>query len=347
MSKILYCGQEIYLSAGESVLNGLLRSGVSVPNSCRSGVCQSCLLRCGSGRVPEKAQAGLRDTLKTQGYFLACCCHPSEDLEIQPASRSLQAWVRIIGLEFLSETVLRVLLRAAENIEYKAGQFVTLIREDGLARSYSVASLPDEGHLELHVRRIAGGLMSGWLHEDAQLNTPLRIQGPSGNCFYVPGTPEQSMLLAGTGTGLAPLYGILRDALSNGHTGPIRLFHGAVDPTGLYLTTELEELADRHSNFEYIPVVLKGEAAANIRVGQLDQVILSQIPALAGWKGYLCGDPGLVNSLRKKLFLSGMRSKDIYADPFIPSAGTEVPIATDSSRGLLAARAAVSGGTAQ
>ena len=38
----------------------------------------------------------------------------------------------------------------------------------GLTRSYSLASLPREGTLELHVRRIPGGSMSGWLFDRAK-----------------------------------------------------------------------------------------------------------------------------------------------------------------------------------
>src|ERR1019366_6954129 len=123
--------------------------------------------------------------------------------------------------------------------EYRAGQFVSLFREDGLARSYSLASLPGEGALELHVRKIPGGAMSGWLYSQAlhsqalhsqsldraqpgaQSGVPVWIQGPSGNCFYVPGKADEPLLLAGAGTGLAPLYGIARDALQQGHSGPI------------------------------------------------------------------------------------------------------------------------------
>jgi hypothetical protein len=55
-------------------------------------------------------------------------------------------------------------------------------------------------------------------------------------------------------------------------------------------------------------------------VGELDKCILSKFKTLAGWKGYVCGDPALVNLLRKKLFLAGMASKAIYADAFVPSA---------------------------
>ncbi len=69
--------------------------------------------------------------------------------------------------------------------------------------------------------------------------------------------------------------------------------------------------------------VLGGEAAGDageIEVGPLERCILGRFPSLAGWKGYICGDPPLVNSLRKKLFFAGMASKAMYSDAFVPSA---------------------------
>ena len=62
--------------------------------------------------------------------------------------------------------------------------------------------------------------MSGWLGTEARPGEAVRLQGPVGECFYVPGQPEQPLLLAGTGTGLAPLYGIVRDALAAGPHRP-------------------------------------------------------------------------------------------------------------------------------
>jgi NAD(P)H-flavin reductase len=180
--------------------------------------------------------------------------------------------------------------------------------------------LPEEGELELHVRRIAGGRMSGWLHDEARVGDRVAVLGPSGDCFYVPGNPEQPLLLAGTGTGLAPLYGILRDALKHGHCGPIQLFHGALHAGGLYLVDELRRLVHRHSQVEYTPAILNGPEAAGMSVGPIDQVVLKRFPKLNGWRGYVCGDPALVQLLKKKLFLSGMASREIYADAFLPAA---------------------------
>ena len=319
MATVHYGELSFAADRGESVLDCLLRNGVPISHSCKAGACQSCLVR-GRGHVPESAQRGLKETLRAQGYFLACSLRPVEDIAVSPAGPGSRVEARISGLDSMNDTVMRVRLRTDTTLDYYAGQFVTVFRDDGLARSYSLASLPHENELELHVRKIPGGAMSEWLHHLAAPDTPLWLQGPSGNCFYTPGNNDEPLLLAGTGTGLAPLYGVLRDALLQGHRGPVWLFHGALTPAGLYLTEELAELCAAHPNFHYVRSVLREGDDTEVEVGDLDKCILSRFPSLKGWKGYVCGDPALVNSLRRKLFLAGMASKAIYADAFVPSA---------------------------
>lgn len=318
MTRVKHEGQWYGLDAGESVLDGLLRRGVDVPHSCRAGACQSCLMRAERGQVPAKAQVGLKETLKARGYFLACACHAEGELEVAGAGAELRMPARITALERLSDSVLCVRLRPEGAFEYRPGQYVSLLR-DGLARSYSLASQPHEDTLALHVRRIAGGRMSGWLFDEARPGDTLELQGPAGDCFYVPGRPEQPLLLAGTGTGLAPLYGILQDALARGHTGPIWFFHGALEASGLYLVDELRALQARYPRLQYRPCVLRGQERVGVTVGALDAVIKEACPRPAGGRAFLCGDPALVLSLRKKLFLAGLALKDVHADAFLPS----------------------------
>ena len=317
MAKIRYAGEEYEPGPGETVLDCLLRNGVSASYSCRSGVCQSCLVKGSQGTIPERAQAGVKDTLRAQGYFLACSCVPEGDLTVSQGEDQ-RVPARITGIENLGSNVLRVRMKAANGFDYRAGQYVSLFREDGLARSYSLASLPAERELEMHVRLIPGGAMSQWLGQEARGGTRVALQGPSGNCFYLAGKPDEQLLLAGTGTGLAPLYGIARDALSQGHQGPVWLFHGALNPEGLYLQQELLALSERYANFHYVRAVLHG-GGEGMETSALDACILGKIPKLDGWKAYLCGDPALVNLLRKKVFLAGAASRSIYADAFLPS----------------------------
>lgn len=316
MPVLRYAGAAYEAAPGETVLEALERQGVAVSSSCRAGACQSCMLRAACGDVPAAAQAGLKATLVEQGYFLACVCRPVGDLVLEEAG-GLEVAGRIAALEPLTETVLRVRVATEISLEYRAGQYVLLRRADGLARSYSLASLPGDELLEMHVRRAPGGQMSGWLFDGARVGDAVSVRGPAGDCFYTAGDLDQALLLAGTGTGLAPLAGICRDAVRQGHRGPIHLFHGAVRPEGLYLQEELGGLVREFGNVSYTPVVLEGGEGAGVATGALDRVIAAAHPKLGGWRGFVCGDPGVVRLLKKKLFLAGMGSREIFADAFV------------------------------
>lgn len=319
MPSVTWAGRSHQLAAGETVLDGLLRNGIEVAHACKAGSCGSCMLRAVAGEIAPRAQAGLKDSWKTRGYFLSCMCVPEASLELAEVGAEARIPAQLTAVDHLSDDVLRIRLLPERAFEFRAGQYLTLIRDSGLARSYSLASLPNERELELHVRLIPHGRMSTWLSQPETIGSNVQLQGPSGECFYIPGREEQPLLLAGTGTGLAPLWGIVHDALQQGHTGPIHLFHGALRPGGLYLREQLEALAASRSHFSYTPTVLNGPEEGRISVGAIDSIIGTTYPKLVGWRGFVCGDPTLVRSLKRKLFLAGIAMGDIYSDAFLPS----------------------------
>ena len=320
MYQILFQGERCSAKEGETVLDCLVRHGLHVAHSCKSGVCQSCILRVVDGTVPARAQAGLRDTLRAQGYALACSLVPESDVEIALIdAKLLRTPARIERIVPLNPTVMRVGVSPEKPIEARAGQYLNLVRSDGLVRSYSIASVPEEDDLiEFHVAAVPGGRMSGWIHCGEAHGADIELQGPAGNCFYVGGAPDQPLFLAGTGTGLAPLFGIVRDALRQGHAGPIHLFHGSVRPAGLYLVDTLRAMQARHGNLRYYACVLEG-GDGDIVTRPIDQFALETIPDLAQHKVYLCGHPDFVRMMQRKTFLAGASMSDIYADAFLPS----------------------------
>jgi NAD(P)H-flavin reductase/ferredoxin len=325
MPTISYNDRQFPLAPNETVLDALTRNDVAVPHSCKAGACQSCLVRATAGAAPAHAQQGLKPSLRAQGYFLACQAKPTADLTVAPADGVLTRAPAVVRrVDKLGANVARVILKCDANFDYRPGQFLHLVRPaDGLSRSYSLASFgPDRhDHLELHVRKIAGGAMSTWLHDDVAPGESVEIHGPAGDCFYTPGQPDQPLLLVGTGTGLAPLYAIAHDALHQGHTGPIHLYHGAVDANGLYHVDELRALAAQYPNVAYVPCVMNATDPqdASLRVGDLQQTVLADHPKLAGFRIFLCGHPTLVQSLRKRCFLAGAKMKDISSDAFVPT----------------------------
>lgn len=319
--KIQFQDESLGLDAGESVLECLERHGHAIPNSCRSGICQSCMMKAEAGDVPEVAQRGLPAAQIESGYFFSCMCRPADDLAVRKADDLPCFTGSITTIEALSETVLGVGIRCAELADCRAGQFVNLIHPEGAVRSYSVARPPGpSGDLYLHVARMPQGVMSGWLHDVAQPGTEITLMGPMGSCCYAPDRAEQPLLLAGTGTGLAPLIGIALDALAQDHQGAIHLFHGSLYEDGLYLREVLRDLAAAHPQFHYYPCVLNAPASEGVTVGAIDAFIGETLPDLKGWRVYLCGPDALVKQLHRKTFLSGVSLGEIFADSFLPAA---------------------------
>ncbi|RME86680.1 MAG: oxygenase [Zetaproteobacteria bacterium] len=318
MPIIRFEGKDYACQEGESVLECLERHGVLLPSGCRAGACQTCMVRALSGTPPKEAQQGLKDTLAAQGYFLACIARPTEDLEIGLGKEEPVWQARVAERRMLNAQVLGLWLDKPEGFDYYAGQFINLRHPDGIVRSYSLASLPEEERLELHVKRVPGGKMSNWLHDAVAEGDVLSFQGPAGDSFYLPGNPAQPLLLAGSGTGLAPLYGIARAALAAGHTGEIHLFHGSLRREGLYYQDELRALDRAHPNFHYHPVVLEGEPPEGGAVADLKTHPFEAVGGdLSGWRVFLCGDPELVEAMKKQAFLAGAPMKAIYSDPFV------------------------------
>jgi ferredoxin-NADP reductase/ferredoxin len=318
MTNIQYGKHSYSLDKEQSVLDCLVEHGAPVPFSCKSGVCQTCLMRAVRGTPPAPSQKGLKDSLRLQNYFLACICHPTEDIEAAlPHEVSSSAPATVKALEPLNGEILHVALECHAPLDYRPGQFINLFRDPMLGRSYSLASVPQQDeHLHLHVRKLPQGKVSGWIHEQLRTGQTVEIRGPSGDCFYVPGRPAQEIVLIGTGSGLAPLYGILRDALNRGHTGPIRLFHGSRNRAGLYLTGELRDLAREYSNFDYLPCVSGEEPAPGLAAGRAHEVAFREVADFRNKRLFLCGHPEMVSAAKKRAFLAGASMKDIYADPF-------------------------------
>jgi CDP-4-dehydro-6-deoxyglucose reductase, E3 len=316
-------GRSFELLPGETVLEGLERQGCDVPAFCRQGVCQTCLVKARRGAVPPAAQSGLKDGQRLQSLFLACVCQPSEDLELERYGSAAQFASRVLRVEPLTESVLRVFLAAPPGFEYRAGQYLQLARpSDGQMRAYSIASLPG-AELELHVALMPGGVLSGWLRQAA--GEPVSVRGPFGECFHLEEERDRPLCLAGNGTGLAPLLGVLRAALAAGQRAPIRLYHGSPRREGLYLWAELEALARSVPRLRVVGSLLEapGSAAASpegrceLRVVPLDQAVLADTPASSQERVYLCGNPELVRKLQKKLYLAGVPLARIHADAFV------------------------------
>ncbi|NIF17046.1 iron-sulfur-binding ferredoxin reductase [Pantoea sp. Cy-639] len=285
-----------------NLLDALNEAGLNVPYSCRAGSCHACLVRCLDGlpldAKPEALEAGKRE----QGWRLACQCAISGDLRValfDPRQDGVPA--KVSELDWFAD-VLRLRLLPERPLRYQAGQHLVLWNGE-IARPYSLASLPDEDvFLEFHIDCRRTGAFCDRARQ-LKVGDELRLGELRGGALhYDPDWQARPLWLLAAGTGLAPLWGILREALRQGHQGEIKVLHVAHAPVGHYLGEALQSLP--------------GVTVELVLVDQLEDALSGLRPSARQTMVLLCGAPATVERLARRLFIAGVPRNQVLADVF-------------------------------
>ncbi|SOY67197.1 Ferredoxin:Oxidoreductase FAD/NAD(P)-binding:Oxidoreductase FAD-binding region [Cupriavidus taiwanensis] len=135
---------------------------------------------------------------------------------------------------------------------FEPGQFITLeleIEGDTINRCYTVSSSPARPHtLSITVKRVPGGKVSNWLHDNLRPGTPIRVLGPAGE-FTCARHPARKYLFLSAGSGITPLMSMSRAHHDLGEDRDIMFVHSARTPDDIIFARELDLIASNHANF--------------------------------------------------------------------------------------------------
>ncbi|MBG6099261.1 FAD-binding oxidoreductase [Nocardioides luteus] len=326
---ISVAGRRVECAEDQSILEAFLRAGIWMPNSCNQGTCGTCKLQVVCGEVDHRESP--LDTLTAEeraaGLALACQARPLAETEVALRGsetgrtthvlRDLTATV--VAVEEIARDTRRVLLGLEEPLAFSAGQYVELLVPDtSERRPYSLANTAEEDKvLELHVRRVPGGVASEWLFGPVAVGDRVEVRGPLGD-FHVPDADHdegEPMVLIGGGTGLAPLLGIARTALDRHPKRLMVLYHGVRNEADLYDTDRLEELVIRYPGFSFV-TVLSRESVPGHRNGYAPDAFVEDVASARGWSGWLCGPPPMVEAGVKAFKRRRMAPRLIHREKF-------------------------------
>jgi len=207
----------------------------------------------------------------------------------------------------------------AEGFEFTPGQFISLVAEhDGreITRAYSLASAPRGHRFDLCLNRVPGGFFSNYLC-DLQEGGAIRFQGPLG--FFTLRQPRRDSLFIATGTGIAPIRGMLEwlFAEEERHRGrEFWLIFGVRHRAGLYYHEEWEELARRHPNFHYLPTLSREGAEWTGLRGHVQEHVRALAARHLDRHAYICGLKAMVDANRALLKELGWERKSIVYERY-------------------------------
>lgn len=211
-------------------------------------------------------------------------------------------------------TVLRV--RTDEPIPYVAGQSLS-VEHRGVRprewRLYTPANAPGSSEIELHVRLISGGAVSGSLVLAAAPGQQVRLGAPFGR-LVVDTSSDRPLLLVAGGTGLAPMRAIVDQLAAAGRRRPTHLYFGVRTAREAYDTAALDELERRHDWLSVVTAV-----SDDSRWPGRSGVIGRAVTADGDWSAaevLVCGSPPMVEATVKLLVEAGVPDRQITFEEF-------------------------------
>lgn len=204
-------------------------------------------------------------------------------------------------------------LDAPSPFSYRAGQFVT-VRACGTLRSYSMSSSPDtDDELMVTVKRVAGGLVSNWMHDHLVPGDVIEVTFPAG-VFCLRETPAP-LLAFGAGSGITPILSLAKSALAT--TGRrVRVLAANRDAGSVIFASALAGLAGRY------PSRLEVRHHLDIKTGFVtERQVRDFVDRDRAAHFYLCGPAPFMDLVQRALLAHGADSGQIFAERFEQAPG--------------------------
>jgi ferredoxin-NADP reductase len=210
-------------------------------------------------------------------------------------------------------------------LRYAPGQFLTLELEiDGqrINRCYTLSSTPTRPDtVSITVKRVPGGPVSNWLHDNLKAGDRLRVLGPAGefSCFMQPLRPQRKLLLLSAGSGITPLMSMARALHDLAYDADIVFVHSARTPADIIFAQELELIARNHPHFRLGFVCeRRGEHPAWAGFnGYLNPSVLQNVaPDFAERDVFTCGPAPYMAAVRTMLRDSGYDMTHYHEESF-------------------------------
>jgi ferredoxin-NADP reductase len=188
-------------------------------------------------------------------------------------------------------------------------------------RPYSIASAPeDRDNIELAIEKLATGEVSPFFHEVAQAGDEVELRGPIGGHFVWQNADGGPVMLAGAGSGVAPLMSMIRHHARQRSRAPMLLLLSARSWEDVIFRDELLALDREQGAFKLVLTItregLRREGDYGRRVdAQMISEVLQQIPSPLQ-RAFICGSNPFVTVASEAMIGAGVEPRSIRTERY-------------------------------
>ena len=213
-----------------------------------------------------------------------------------------------------------------KKIKYQAGQYLTIsirINNRRYIRPYSFSSSPSvDSYLEITIKRVPEGIVSNYIYDHIKVGDSIEAMQPMGD-FTLPEKDFTSIFLWGVGSGITPLFSLIKFILNTNPNFKVNLIYGNRNKESTMFYEQLSNLEELykdslkvshfHSQLNYdenLLGIFKGRINPNSILDRINkEELLSSVH-------FICGPIGLKEALKETLKNYNIANENIFTEDF-------------------------------
>ncbi len=249
--------------------------------------------------------------------------------------------LNVLSVEKNTPDSVVVTLEKMPDLSYQSGQYLALeldVNGEDVHRSYSFCSAPKEDHWQIGVKKVPNGKASTFLNDVLKAGDKITCLEPMGN-FVLPEVSEQNThyLFFAAGSGITPIYSMIKTLMNSGNAGKISLFYGNKSPEKTMFENELKALADSSNSCNVEFIYSESGASDPLHKGRIHFGKTLELLRLHPSNdltphAFICGPGDMITSVSNALTDSGFSEGQVHTEFFTaPTSEKEAPLSEDKA----------------
>ena len=181
-------------------------------------------------------------------------------------------------------------------------------------RTFSFSSDPNEKLLRITIKKIPGGLVTNYIHENSKVGDIWELGEATGDFIISENLENEKILFISGGSGITPILSQLKELSKQNYNSQITLLYFSRTEKDILFKYELNLLSHVLNNFKVIHF-LSEEQSLKYNFGIFDESILNQhVPDFKEYSTFFCGPEPLkkivFNIYSKENLLDKIKSED-------------------------------------
>lgn len=211
------------------------------------------------------------------------------------------------------------------------GQYITLkatINGESVQRAYSIWKAPYENELAVLVKKVENGVFSNYANQELKIGEVIDVMAPQGN--FVPelnSSNKNHYTLFAAGSGITPIFSILKGILKNEENSTIDLFYLNKTKESVIFLEELNDISSNNLNIHYM--YTREDVGNPVLNGRINKVKLSELTEssllnLNSYQYFSCGPESMILDINEFLKSKNIEDSMIKFELFTTSVSDNI-----------------------